>query len=165
MLHYAFLSLIVNIRSSLTHFYGFYLYGAAAIVHRNHFFVCVNRINLLNLKESSDRLVIFAKVFLKLPHLHMLIKQKTPSLPRNLALGIFGELLIVFSTKVNLLYLLYSMIWRCCLLHLIKLNCLLKTFLRTLILKTQVSLCLFSFQELIWNCIIFLLLPRWLKRS
>ena len=26
-----------------------------------------------------------------------------------------GELLIVFSTKVNLLYLLYSMAWRCCL--------------------------------------------------
>ena len=38
----------------------------------------------------------------------MLLKQKSPSLPRNLALGTFGELLIVFSTKVNLLYLLYS---------------------------------------------------------
>ena len=45
-----------------------------------------------------------------------------------------GELLIVFSTKVNLLYLLYSTTQRCCLLHLIKQNCLLKTFLRTLIL-------------------------------
>ena len=44
----------------------------------------------------------------------------------------FGELLIVFSTKVNLLYLPYSTAWRCCLLHLIKQNCLLKTFLRTL---------------------------------
>ena len=30
----------------------------------------------------------------------------------------FGELLIVFSTKVNLLYLLYSTGRRCCLLHL-----------------------------------------------
>ena len=40
----------------------------------------------------------------------MLIKQKNPSLPRNLVLETFGELLIVFSTKVNLLlYLLYSM--------------------------------------------------------
>ena len=37
-------------------------------------------------------------------NLHMLIKQKFPSLPRNLALGTFGELLIM----VNLLYLLYS---------------------------------------------------------
>ena len=49
-----------------------------------------------------------AKGFLKLPNLHMLIKQKSPSLPRNLALGTFGKLLIVFSTKVDLLYLLYS---------------------------------------------------------
>ena len=34
----------------------------------------------------------------------MLIKQKSPSLPRNLALRTLGELPIVFSTKVNLLY-------------------------------------------------------------
>ena len=67
------------------------------------FFLCTNRINLLNLKESSDRLVIIAKGFLKLSNLHMLIKQKSPSLPRNLALRTFGKLLIVFSTKVNLL--------------------------------------------------------------
>ena len=50
---------------------------------------------------------------------------------RNLVLGAFGKLLIVFSTKVNLLYLLYSRDWRCCLLHLIKQNCLLENFLRT----------------------------------
>ena len=58
------------------------------------------------------------------------------SLPRNLAFGTFSELQIVFSAKVNLLYLHYSTTWRCCLLHLIKKNCLLKTFLRTLILMT-----------------------------
>ena len=34
-----------------------------------------------------DRLIIIAKGFLKLPHLHILIKQKSPSLGRNLALG------------------------------------------------------------------------------
>ena len=56
-----------------------------------------------------------AKGFLKLPNLHMLIKQKSPLLPRNLALVTSGELLIVFSTKVNLLYLLYSTGRRCCL--------------------------------------------------
>ena len=49
----------------------------------------------------------------------MLLKQKSPSLPRHLALGTFGKLLIVLSTKVNLLYLLYSTDQRCCLLHLI----------------------------------------------
>ena len=31
---------------------------ATTIVHRNHFFVCTNRINFLNLNESSNRLVI-----------------------------------------------------------------------------------------------------------
>ena len=53
-----------------------------------------------------------------MPNLRMLLKQKSPSLPRNLALGTFGKLLIVFSTKVNLLYFLYSTDRRCCLLHL-----------------------------------------------
>ena len=48
----------------------------------------------------------------------MLVKQKNPLLARCLALGTFGELLIVFSTKVNLLYLLYLTAQRCCLLHL-----------------------------------------------
>ena len=41
---------------------------------------------------------------MKLPNLHMLLKQKIPSFPRNLAFGTFGKLLIVFSAKVNLLY-------------------------------------------------------------
>ena len=76
-------------------------------------------------------------------HLHMLIKQKSPSLPKNLALGTFGELLIVFSIKVNLLYLLYSTSQRCCPLHLIKQNCLLKTFLRTHLDDLNMSLCVF----------------------
>ena len=120
---------------------------AAAIVHRNHFFRLCQREK--SDSKSSDRIVIVAKGLLKLPNLHMLIKQKSLLLPRNLALVTFGELLIVFSTKVNLLYLLYSTGRRCCLLHLIKQNCLLKTFLRTLILMTQISLYLFSLLELI----------------
>ena len=122
---------------------------AAAIVHRNHFFVCTKRINLLFLKKSSDRLVIVTKGFLKLPNLIMLIKQKSSLLPKNLALRTSGELLIVFSTKLNLLYFLYSTARRYCLLHLIKQHFLLKTFLRILILMTQVSLYLFSLLQLI----------------
>ena len=40
---------------------------AAGIVHGNiTFFICTNRINLLNLKESLYRLVLIAKGFLKL---------------------------------------------------------------------------------------------------
>ena len=102
---------------------------AAAIVHRNHFFRLYQR------EKSSDSKVKFrqasnpCKRVLEAAKLHMLIKQKSPLLPRNLALVTSGELLIVFSTKVNLLYLLYSKGRRCCLLHLIKQNCLLKIFL------------------------------------
>ena len=44
------------------------------------FFVCNHRKNLLNLKESSDRLVIVVKGFLKLPNLHMPIKQESITL-------------------------------------------------------------------------------------
>ena len=80
-----------------------------AIVHRNHFF------HLYEQNKSSE-----SKGFLKLPNLHMLIKQKSQSLPRNLALWTSGELPIVFLTKVNLPYFFYSAAWRCCLLHLIK---------------------------------------------
>ena len=43
----------------------------------------------------------------------MLARQKSPSLPRNLALVTFSKLPIVFATKVNLLYLFYSTAQRC----------------------------------------------------
>ena len=58
---YIYISPVVKIRSSLSRFHGFQL-----------FFFCTNRVNLLNLKQGSNRLVI------------------------------------VFSTCVNLLYLLYA---------------------------------------------------------
>ena len=77
----------------------------------------------------SDRLVVIANGLLKPPNLHVLLKQKSLSLPRNLALRTFGELLIVFSAKVNMLYLPYSVGWRCCLLHLTKQIYFLDTFL------------------------------------
>ena len=48
---------------------------------------------------SSGRLVLIAKVFLKLLNLHMRIKQNGSSLATNLAVGTFGKLLIVFSKK------------------------------------------------------------------
>ena len=92
---------------------------AAAIVHRNHVF------RLYQQNKSSHSKVKFrqasnrCKRVLKLPNFHMLLKQKSPALPRNFALGTFGKLQTVFSKKVNLLYLLYSTDWRCCLLHLI----------------------------------------------
>ena len=51
--------------------------------------------------HSSALLVIVAKGFLKLPNLHMLIKQKSPSRCRNSALWTFCKLPIVFSIKVK----------------------------------------------------------------
>ena len=73
----------------------------------------------------------------------MLIKQKSLSLPRNLTLGTFGELLLDLITYKS------AIPRRCCLLHLIKQNCLLKTFLGTLNLMSQVSLYQFSPLELL----------------
>ena len=72
----------------------------------------------------------------------------------NVAARTFGELLKVFSTKVNLLYIHYSMAQRCCLLHLIKQNCLLKTSQKTLIFDDSgTSLPVFpSFVKSIWSC-------------
>ena len=112
---------------------------AAAIVHRNHF------IRLYQHNKSSESKVKFRqasncckRVFEAAKLAYATKTKESISLPRNLALGTFGKLLTVFSTKVNLLYLLYSTDWRCCLLHLIKQNYLLKTFPRT-----QVSLPVF----------------------
>ena len=134
-------SLIVSIRSNLTHL----------CFLESIFFVFNNTINHLNLKYSSDRLVVIANRLLKLPSLHILLKKKSPLLPWNFALRTFSKLLVVFSTKVILLQLLYSTARRCCLMHLIMQNCSLKPFLITLMLRTlQLSLL-----DLIWNCIIF----------
>ena len=118
-----YISLIVSIKSNLNHFHGFWQLVLLPWFIEITSFISTNRINLLNLKESSERVVIIAKVLLKLPNLHVLLKQKSLSLPRNLVLRTFGELLIVSSTKANLLYLFCSMAQRCCLLHLIKQNC------------------------------------------
>ena len=122
----------------------------AAIFHRNHFF------QLYQSNKSSESKVKFRqasnhyKRVLEAAKLAYASKTKeSPRLPRNLALRTFGELLIVFSTKVNLLYLFNSTDQRCYLLHLIKQNYLLKTFPRTQILMALVSLYLFSLLELI----------------
>ena len=136
------ISLIASIMSNLTHFHGFQQLVLLSYFIEITFFVCTKRINL-NLKQNSNRLVIVAKGFLKLPNLHMLLKQKSPSLLRNLAHRTFGKLPIVFSTKVNLLYLLYLTAHSCYLLHLIKQNCSLKTSKNSNLDDTGISLSVF----------------------
>ena len=123
------ISLIVSITSNLTHLHGFL---------RNHF-LCLNPQN----KYSESKVKFwqasnYCKGVLEAAELVYATKKRSPSLPRNLAVKTLSELLIVFSTKVNLLYLPYSADRRRCLLHLIKQTCLLKIFLRILILMTQV---------------------------
>ena len=93
---------------------------AAAIGYRNHFFYLYQKDN------SSDSKVKFREASnccKKVLEATILIKQKSALLPRNLALRTFAELLIVFPTKVNLLYFLYSTAQRCCHLHLLEQNC------------------------------------------
>ena len=55
------ISLIVNIWSSFTHLHGFLLPVQLPYFIGFTFFVCTNRINLLNLELSSNRLVIIAR--------------------------------------------------------------------------------------------------------
>ena len=91
-----YMSLIVSIRSSLTHWFPYFSAAcAAAIVHRNHFFRLHQQNKKVKFRQASNR----CKRVLEAAKLNMLIKQKSPLLPRNFALGIFGELPIVLSTK------------------------------------------------------------------
>ena len=98
------LLIFVNNRSSPIHLHGFQL--LLLLFKETISLVHTKRVNLLHLRWSSNRQVIVSKGFLELPNLPILIKQKTVSLPRNQDQVTFGELLIVFSTKVNLLSLL-----------------------------------------------------------
>ena len=118
---------------------------AAAIIDRNHFF-CLHQQN-----KSSESKVKFTWVsnhcnsVLEAAKLaYELIKQKSIT-SQKFGSCHFWQIATVFSTKVKLLYLLCSTAQRCCLVYLIKQKCLLKPFLGTQILMTEVSLYLFSF--------------------
>ena len=122
---------------------------AAAIVPRNHFFCLYQKDQCSDSKVKFRQASNCWKRVLEAAKLAYANKTKESITSQKFASQTFGELLIVFSTKVYLLHLLCPTIQRCCLLHLIKQNCLLKTFLRTLILITLVFLYLFSLIKLI----------------
>ena len=96
---------------------------ATAIVYRNYFFRLYQRDkssdSKVNFRQASDRW----KRVLEAAKLAYANDTKESILPRNLALWTSGILLIAFSIKIHLLYLLYSAARMCCLLHLIKQNC------------------------------------------
>ena len=104
---------------------------AAGIVQRNHF-LCLHQQN-----KSSESKIKFrqasnhCKRVLNAAKLAYATKTKESITSQKLG---SQKLLIVLSIKVNLLYLLYSVAQRCCRLHLIKQNWLVKIFPRILIL-------------------------------
>ena len=117
-----YISPIKSVKSSVTHPW-FSAACAAAIVHRNQFFHLHGKDKSSKSKVTFRQASSLCKRVLQAAKRAYANKTKKPSLPRNLALGTFGELRMVFLTKVNLVYLLYSIARRCCPLHLIKQNC------------------------------------------
>ena len=102
-----YISLIVSIKPHSSPWFS--AACATAIVHRNHFF------RLYQQNKSSESKVKFrqannhCKRVLEAAKLVYANKTKEPNTFQNLALRTFGKSLIVFLTRVNLLYLLYSM--------------------------------------------------------
>ena len=131
---------------------------AAAIVNRNTLFFYTNRINLLNVKWTSDKLVIVAKGVLEASKIAYASEIKESITSHKLASHDFWQITYsnINKDKFAIPPLFNDPYRRCFLLHLKKQNCLLKTFLRFLILMTWVSLYLFFHLELIWSYITFL---------
>ena len=79
---------------------------AAAIVHSNHFFRLQQRekSSKVKFRQAGNR----CKRLLEAAKLAYANKTKESITSRNLVLVTSSELLIVFSTKINLLYVLYS---------------------------------------------------------
>ena len=138
-----YISLIISMRSNLTDPHTF-----QQLVHRNHFFHLYQQ-NKSKSKVNFRQVSNHCKRGLETAKIAYPTQTKGSITTQKLGSRTFRKLPIFFSIKVNLLYLLYSTTQRCCLLHLIKQNYSLKTFLITLILMTQVSVELFSFLELI----------------
>ena len=123
--------------------------GATAIVHRNHSF------RLYQKEKSSDSKVKFRqasncwKRVLEAAKLAYADKTKQSITFQKFGSCDFWQIAnsILNKGKSAIPPLFNSP--RCSLLHLIKQNCLLETFLRTVISMTQVSLHLFSLLELI----------------
>ena len=118
---------------------------AAAIVHINRLYEQYKSESKLKFRQASNH----CKRVLEATKLAYASKTKESITSQKLGSRDFWQIANSVLNKVNLIYLHYSMARGCCLLHLIKQNCLLKTFLRTLILMTLVSLYLPSLLELI----------------
>ena len=86
---------------------------AAGIVHRNHFFHLYQQNKYSVSKVKSWQASYCCKRVLEASKLAYDNKTKDSITSQKLGSRDIGELLIAFSTMVNLLYLLYSTPWRC----------------------------------------------------
>ena len=142
-LELVYVSLIISIRSSLTHLHGFQLLVWLPYLIGITFF-CLYQQN-----KSSESKVKFrqasnhCKGVLQASKMEYANETKEKFTSQKLGSWHFWWIANSILKKVNLLYLLYSMAQWCCLLHLIKQNCLLKTFVGTIILMTHISLPVF----------------------
>ena len=92
----------------------------AAIVDRNHFFPLYQQNRSSESKVKFRQFSNHCKKVLKVAKFAYANKIKESITSQKLGSQDFRKLLLVFSTKVNMLYLLDSVVQRCCLLHLIK---------------------------------------------
>ena len=89
-----YVSLMVSIRSNLTHLLVFQLLVLLPYFIEITFFCLYHQNKFSQSKVKFRQASNHCKSLpnLKLPNLHMLLKQKSPSLPRNLAFRTLGEL-------------------------------------------------------------------------
>ena len=125
---------------------------SAAIVHRNHFF-CLYQQNKSESKIKFRQASNYCKRVLEATKLAYANKTKEFITSQKLGSWDFCQIAnSVVNKGKSVILSVFTDPQRCNLLHLIKQNCLPKTFLRTLVLVTRVSPYMFSLLELIWNC-------------
>ena len=101
----------------------------AAIVHGNLFFRLYQKVKSSESKVKFRQASNCCKRVLEAAKLAYANKAKEPILSQKLDSHDFWRIANSVLNKVNLLYFLYSMAGSCGILHQIKQNCLLKTFL------------------------------------
>ena len=101
---------------------------AAAIAHRNQFFRFYQQNKSSESKAEFRQASNHCKRVLEAAKLVYANKTKESITSQKLGSRDFWRIAGSVLSKVSLLYRLYLTIQRCCLLHLIKQNCLLKTF-------------------------------------
>ena len=121
----------------------------AAIVHRNHFFCLYQHNKSSESKAKFRQATNHCKRVLEAAKLTYVTKTKESITSQKLGSPDFWRIANSVLSKGKSTIPPLSGAQRCCLLHLIKRNYLLKTFLRTLISMTQVSFYLFPLLELI----------------